>query len=65
MAKAELVPKLPSPVDYLKRQIESILFDRKHYPWFDNTTALNLLEDAYKTAKLIENYNNEIKNQQE
>jgi hypothetical protein len=57
--------ELPSPVDYLKKHFEDILFSLNHYPWFDNTTALNLLEDAYKTAKLIENYNNEIKNQQQ
>jgi len=52
--------ELPSPVDYLKKHFVVILFILNSYPWFDNTTALNLLEDAYKEAKLIEDYNNEI-----
>ena len=52
--------KLPSHVDYLKKQIEGILFDRKHYPFIDDTIVLRLIDEAFKEAKLIENYNNEI-----
>ena len=45
---------IPTPIEYLKQQIDGLIFDRKHYPWVDDKLTLQQLEIIIKECKQIE-----------